>query len=131
MLHAFATFALTGLIWTVQAVHYPLLARVGRDAFPAYHQQHVRRITWVVGPLMLAEAATGALLLAAHPGGRWLVAFVLLIGIWLSTALLQVPCHRRLERGYDAAAIGLLVRTNWIRTLLWTARSGIVAWALT
>ena len=53
----------------------------------------------------------------------------LLAGAWLSTALIQVPCHRRLERGFDAAAHARLVRTNWIRTALWSAR-GIVALVL-
>ena len=41
--------------------------------------------------------------------------------IWLSTMVLQVPCHRRLETGFDAAVARRLVRTNWVRTFAWTA----------
>jgi hypothetical protein len=39
-----------------------LFAHVGAAAFPAYHTQHTRRITWVVAPLMLTELASAALL---------------------------------------------------------------------
>jgi hypothetical protein len=50
------------------------------------------------------------------------VGLVLLAAIWLSTFGLQVPLHRRLELGFDDDAHAALVRTNWIRTLAWTAR---------
>ncbi len=31
-----AVIFMTGFIWTVQLVHYPLFDRVGEEAFPAY-----------------------------------------------------------------------------------------------
>lgn len=127
VLHALSTFALTGLIWTVQVVHYPLFASVGKEAFAAYHARHVQRMTIVVAPLMLAEAATATILLFRDP--TWRVPALLLLGIWLSTAFVQVPCHRRLEAGQDPAVIRRLVGTNWIRTGLWTARAVLVALA--
>jgi len=49
------TLPLVGLIWFVQIVAYPLFARVGADAFPAYHEAHARLITFVVAPLMVLE----------------------------------------------------------------------------
>jgi len=49
--------------------------------------------------------------------------------IWMSTWLWQVPAHRRLEAGFDAAAHLRLTRTNWVRTAAWTARS-VIALAL-
>jgi hypothetical protein len=52
------------------------------------------------------------------------------VAIWLSTALLQVPCHNRLMLAFDRDAIRLLVLTNWIRTLLWTARGVLLAGTL-
>lgn len=135
LVHAAATWALVGLIWTVQLVLYPLFARVDPAAFPAYHEAHVRRITFVVAPLMLLEAATALALLVRPPEGTcpplpW-VACALLVVVWVSTAGLQVPCHRRLEAGFDAAAHRTLVRTNWIRTAAWTLRGGLVLlWCL-
>jgi membrane-bound metal-dependent hydrolase YbcI (DUF457 family) len=49
------TLPLVGLIWTMQVVHYPLFAQVGREAFVAFHESHLRLITGLVGPLMLIE----------------------------------------------------------------------------
>jgi hypothetical protein len=125
-----ATLFMVGLIWFVQAVHYPLLARVGRDGFAYYEAAHVRLTTWVVGPPMLVEACT-AIAVAWQPPARvwpalsWAGLFLLLM-IWGSTVLLQVPRHDALARKFDAHHHHLLVRTNWIRTIAWTIRGGLV-----
>lgn len=128
--HFVATVFMTGLVWMVQAVHYPLFREVGADAFPRYQAQHMRRITWVVAPAMLVELASAVWLWREPPPGAsasWLLANLALLGaIWASTALLQVPAHERLRRGFDAAAHRRLVETNWIRTALWSARTGLL-----
>ena len=36
---------------------------------------------------------------------------------------LQVPSHEKLLRAFDRAAHQFLVRSNWLRTLLWSARA--------
>ncbi len=134
LLHAFCTLAMVGLIWFVQVIHYPLFAGVGADRFVAYEAWHVRRTTLVVGPLMLGEAAS-ALALTLFLGEDRLPAAMVWSGLgllalcWLSTAFLQIPLHRRLERGWDAQAGRKLVMTNWVRTIAWTAR-GVLALAL-
>ena len=135
VVHAAATWALVGLIWTVQLAHYPLFAKVGRDAWPAYHQAHMRTITFVVAPLMLTELLTAGWLALRPPPDTCppmpIVGIALLAVIWLSTAFVQVPYHRKLERGLDEPVVRALVRSNWIRTVAWTARGGLVlAWVL-
>lgn len=125
LVHAGATVAMAGLVWFVQLVHYPLFAHVGRDGFARYEAQHTRRTTWLVAPLMLAEAATALVLLAVDPSVLTAVGAVLLGVVWLSTALVQVPLHRRLERGFDADAHRRLVRSNAVRTAAWTGRAAI------
>jgi len=125
LIHAASTLAMAGLIWFVQIVHYPLMGAVGSREFVAYEQAHTRRTTWVVGPLMLAEAVTAGMLALARPGTLTLAGAALLAVIWLSTAALQVPLHRRLSSGRSDAAIASLVRGNWIRTAAWTARAAI------
>lgn len=125
--HAAATWALVGLIWTVQLVHYPLFAEVSADTFRRYHAQHVRRITLIVAPLMAAEAITAALLFLR--GGRevwFLVSLGLLAFNWLSTWRVQVPLHDRLAAGFDAAVHRRLVSTNWWRTAAWNLRGACV-----
>lgn len=126
------TLAMTGIIWFVQIVHYPLFASVGRDGFAAYEAQHADRTGWVVGPLMCAELAGALLLLSSRmrPAGIsmreavWGVALVAMI--WLSTFLVQVPLHQQLHAGYDAAAVQRLVTTNWVRTAAWSTRALLV-----
>jgi hypothetical protein len=125
--HTAATLFMTGVIWFVQVVHYPLFAEVPAGAFARYEQRHTRLTSWVVGPAMLVEAASAGTLLLVLPGARALTAAgaVLLAVIWMSTFLAQVPCHRRLERGFDAAVHRRLVASNWVRTVAWSLRATI------
>lgn len=58
--HAASTLAMTGVIWFVQVVHYPLFAAVGRKGFAAFEASHRRLTTWVVAPLMLVELVCAA-----------------------------------------------------------------------
>ncbi len=131
LLHTVSTLMMTGLIWMVQLVHYPLFTHVGAATFHSYADQHTRRITWLVAPLMLGEAlAATALVVLLEPGvARTLaiVGVVLLLVIWASTGLVQVPCHARLSRGFDAATVRRLVGTNWIRTAAWSLRGALAA----
>ena len=64
LVHAAATLFMTGLIWFVQVVHYPLLANVGADGFAAYAQRHSSLTTWVAGPAMLIELGAAMALVA-------------------------------------------------------------------
>jgi hypothetical protein len=129
LVHAAATLFMTGVIWFVQIVHYPLFDRVGRDGFAEYEAEHARRTTWVVAPVMLVEAAAAVLLVATRPAdlpASWVwTGLALLAGIWLSTAVLQVPRHAALSAGFDAAALRMLVGSNWIRTAAWSVRGGL------
>lgn len=126
VLHFASTWALVGLCWLVQNVQYPLMAEVGRGAFPGYEAGHVARIGPVVAPLMLVELATGGLLWlgGTEPFRRpiFTAAMILLALVWLSTFLVQVPLHDTLRTGFDAQAHADLVRTNWVRTLAWSVR---------
>lgn len=132
-IHAAATLYMTGLIWFVQLVHYPLMGNVGRADYTDYQRQHERRTTRAVAPAMLIELITAAWLVVAVPDGTapWLtqLGLALVILIWLSTALLQVPCHKKLGRGFDPATHRKLVATNWLRTALWSVR-GVIALVL-
>lgn len=133
LLHGAATLAMVGLIWFVQIVHYPLFAQVGREQFAQYEWLHQARTAQVVGPLMLTEALTATLLLLSDltPAARNLawIGMALLVVIWLSTVLLQVPLHRRLAAGYDSRSAARLVSSNWLRTIAWTLR-GFIAMSL-
>lgn len=128
------TLPLVGLIWLVQIVAYPLFARVGAGDFPAYHAAHSRLITFVVAPLMLGELA-GALAGAffedpALPRAWAWFGAALAVAVWLLTMFVSVPKHNVLAHGFEGRAHGLLVATNWLRTLAWTLRGAILLWAV-
>ena len=129
---AAATWFMAGLHWFVQVVHYPLFSRVGGEGFALYSEAHSRLTTYVVGPPMLVEAATGLLLVFRRPAEipLWaaLVGLALVGLIWASTALLQVPRHTALGSGFDRAALSGLVLTNWVRTAAWSVRGALVLW---
>ncbi len=131
IVHLAATWFMTGVIWAVQLVHYPLFAFADRARFGVMAAAHGERITWIVGPAMLVELATALWLLARPPGGvsrPLLVAgLALLAVIWASTALLQGPDNGRLAAGFDPAIHARLVTTNWIRTVAWTLRALLVS----
>ena len=125
--HLASTLFMTGVIWFVQIVHYPLFASIPSEAYPAYERLHQRLTTWVVAPAMVTELLSGA----------WIATFVVdyrnsplfglagaaLIIVWLSTVLLQVPCHQLLAEKFSPIVHRKLVRSNWIRTLGWSIRS--------
>jgi hypothetical protein len=132
LLHFGFTCALVGLIWTIQLVQYPLFDRVGHEVFVGWHRAYTAAITRVVAPLMIAEGASAAWLLgvAGRREPLFLASLAPLALVWSSTALLQVPLHTRLARGFDPAAHRQLVRSNWLRTLAWTLRALLLLPAL-
>lgn len=134
VLNVASTWYMVGLIWMVQVVHYKMFDRVGEEAFTRYAVDHARLITPIVGLPMLVEIATAAGLLAMTPPGMsrplLAVAFGLLLVNWISTAALQVPCHEKLSSGFDVAVYERLVTSNWIRTIAWTARGGLLGYLL-
>ena len=133
-----ATCFMTGVIWIVQVVHYPLFAKVGAEGYGEYQEAHMKRITWVVLPAMGIELISGLALFFpqmqdslhwVNLGGAltlntrllWFNLLGLLL-IWASTGLLQVPQHTKLLNGFEKPAYHKLVRWNWIRTILWSMR---------
>lgn len=134
MLQAIASGAMCGIIWFVQVVHYPLFAHpTGDDR--AYALENQARTGQVVIPFMLVEGLAAAALAWSPPPGvpRWLtlVGLALVAALWISTAAVQMPLHHRLARdGHAADVVRRLVQSNWLRTLLWSARAGLAAWML-
>jgi peroxiredoxin Q/BCP len=121
-----ASLYMVGVIWFSQIVHYSLFANVGNQEFPSYEKRHRAMIKWVVAPPMLLEGATAVLQIWFRPTGvpNWClwIGLTLLVVIWLSTWLIQVPCHKTLSQGYNPIVHQRLVLTNWLRTTMWSLR---------
>ncbi len=117
-----ADIAMFTLIWLVQLVIYPAFHRIERDTFIEWHQRYTRNISFVVVPLMLAQAGTAALRMRSDTALTDQLRLACLIAAWAVTFALSVPCHKKLhERGRDETVINRLVETNWLRTAAWTA----------
>lgn len=115
-------WAIFGLIWTIQLVHYPSFRYV--PDFTDFHAHHTSSITLVVGPLMVAELA--AVSWAVYQSGFswvWVIPFVTVVAIWALTFFWAVPLHESLATNRDDATIEALIAANWPRTLLWTLKA--------
>ncbi len=115
------------LIWLVQIIIYPGLARIPSDDFVKYHAWYVARITMVVLPLMICEIIIAIAWFFLQDNLFYpIVAGGLIILVWCSTFTFQVPIHKCLKAGKDKSKIRRLVATNWIRTVAWSIKAVIV-----
>lgn len=134
ILQIVSTFYLTGLIWTIQFVQYPFFAHFQNSDFNKYHGEYTFWITPVVAPMMIVELFTAILILLFPPSeinyNLLVFGLVLVVIIWLSTFFLQVPMHEKLSAGFDENAWRSLVNTNWIRTIAWSLRGGLMVYVL-
>ena len=114
LLQIFSCFFLTGLIWTIQLVHYPTFFWVAKEGFANFADFHSFRISLIVVPIMILELVTAALLLFSTNELSYNKTYLVLnlvgvLAIWASTFLLSVPCHNILIKGYEESAIVQLV----------------------
>lgn len=114
-LELLVSFGLVVLIWIIQILHYPSFRFIDKKIFSGFEKFHTKRISYIVIPLMLTELFLSIIDLRPF-------VIVVLILIWSSTFLIQVPCHEKLKIGFDEKVISRLIFTNWIRTILWTIK---------
>ena len=93
---------MTGVIWSIQLVHYALFGQVGAAGWRDYHAAHTRRMTWVVLPAMVVELGTAGLLALAPPLGvprpLLLLGLALAALTWAVTFFVSVPLHAKLSK---------------------------------
>lgn len=125
--HLVSSLTMVGIIWTVQIVHYPLMALVGPERFAHYEAAHAPRMAAVVMLPWTVQGVTTAWMLVAAPAGvptaLILAAAVAALVPVVVTVLASVPAHTRLADGFDADVHARLVATNWIRTVAWSTHA--------
>ena len=122
-LNVISAFLLTGVIWTIQIVHYPSFHYIDKISFTNFHHFHERRISIIVMPLMLIELTTSTALYINNMSSIvFALNLLIVVLIWCSTFFVQVPIHSILSEKKDKKLIEKLVNTNWIRTFLWSMR---------
>jgi hypothetical protein len=121
------SWGLFSLIWLVQIIIYPGLARIPFNEFVNYHAWYITRITMVVLPFMMFEIIIAIAWFFLQDNLFYpVVTGGLVILVWWSTFTLQVPIHKSLQAGKDKSKIRRLVATNWIRTVAWSLKAVIV-----
>ena len=124
VIHLIATSIMVGVIWVIQLVHYPSFHFIELKQYTTFQRFHMSRISYVVIPAMLTELFTLIFLIIFMDKIDTLVTVsgLLLIIIWLMTAVFFSGVHQKLTLGYDKSVVNSLVKLNWGRTLLWTLR---------
>ena len=124
----------TGNNWSLQLVHYPLYAMVGEATFGAYMARQNRLETVPAIIPGAAQFVMGFVLLAVRPAGVPLGAAVagaaLNVVVIAATVIWAARLNVRLERGFDPAALTVLLRANLVRALCYTAQAGLILWLL-
>ncbi|MFM8955663.1 MAG: hypothetical protein ACKOH9_07745 [Actinomycetota bacterium] len=126
-----ATAVMTGVIWFVQWVHYPMLATVPVDRAVETAVVHQRRTGQVLALPMAVEGVTTLWLLVNRPEAvslilPWLGAVLLAVALG-STVFLSVPLHSKMVTSPTSDVGRRLVVTNWPRTVAWSARAVVCA----
>ena len=129
IIHLIATSVMVGVIWIIQLVHYPSFHFIELNQYTTFQRFHMSRISYVVIPAMLTELFTLILIIISMDQVDHIIlaSALLLIVIWLMTAVFFSGVHQKLTLGYDQVVVEKLVKINWGRTLLWTLRLILVS----
>jgi hypothetical protein len=99
----------------------------GFVTFERFHQQRVVAVLSVFAVVEVVSAGALALVDTGTPTWLWLTGGVVLVALWVSTGAYYAPLHGRLATGFDGRLHRRLVRSNWLRTALWSARGVLAA----
>jgi hypothetical protein len=108
------------LIWIVQTIIYPGMHGWDSDRFALLHREYVRRISFIIVPLIVAQAALALHQVILAPNLITAAQVILIGAVWGMTFFISVPLHKRLSAGYDVQAVTRLTATNWLRTIGWS-----------
>ncbi len=122
IIQSLVTFMMTGVIWQVQLVTYPLFHAVKGAPFLPYHDDYTPRITKVVLPLMGSELLLALYTVYYAPTVDSVILFAPVALNWILTFFIFVPLHSHLS-AHEEEKKKRLVKMNWIRTFLWSFRS--------
>jgi hypothetical protein len=113
----------TGSMWTMQLMHYPLYAKIGRSEFVNYIEGNNKRaiIPTIVPGVVIVLISLAVAFTTDHARPAAIVGAVASIGVAASSGRWQGRIHLALARdGYSAERVQQLVKTNWVRTILYT-----------
>ncbi|MGC1515926.1 MAG: hypothetical protein WA810_10155 [Maribacter sp.] len=109
------------LIWMVQLIAYPSFSYFKVENLYLWHETYMKRIAFIVIPLMFGQLITGGFQLFDHQDFYTVSSILLIALVWLSTFSQFVPLHTNIsEKRNVEESIQQLRSKNWLRTILWT-----------
>lgn len=128
LIQVITTWLMLGIFWFIQLIHYPLFSRI-KENFVQYERGNLKRTAAFIPPIMVIDIVTNVMALIFADKSLYIAlisaALVLNILTWLTTFLFQMQIHQKLSVQYSKQVVSRLVGTNWIRTILWTGKSGV------
>jgi hypothetical protein len=122
-----STLFLTGLAWSLQLVQLPILVSGDNPELTIRLMKHRGLNSRLMVLPMAVEFVTAAWLAwTVRTAALW-IALLLWCVIGYATVWYSL-LHRKPRKGFQKPALDRLKRWNWVRTLCWTARSGILLW---
>ena len=111
-----------GISLITQFITYPLFKSIDLNLFSNFHKAYTRKMLFIVGPVMIIEFLSLAILLFVNFNFNFLIQFILICLIWVLTFFVIVPIHNKLENQYDKLLNINLINTNGYRTLIWSIK---------
>lgn len=127
-IHIVSTSLMVGVIWIMQLVHYPSFNFINVEEYKSFQEFHMKRISLIVIPFMIIELTSGVLIFWIYQTDNifFNISLFCLFFIWFLTAILFSKMHQKLTWGYQISIVTKLVNLNWLRTISWTLRLGLV-----
>lgn len=135
LIHFTSAVYMTGVIWFLQAVHYPLFQLVAPVEFYEYHRRHTGFTGWVTVPGGVAELVSGIFLVLLAPSILFYPVFafavLLLVLDWgVGGVMSETVCRRLRREGNGRRTISSLLLLNWFRTIARTLRCALLGWMI-
>ena len=115
-------FGMAVTLWLVQLVIYPSFLTCDLTKLVAWHKAYTKRVAWIIIPLMFTQLPLVGRISWLEPTKANLAALACVLACWVLTFAVSVPLHRKIDAGDTSGeTVQRLIRTNWPRTILWTA----------
>ena len=77
-IHLVLASIMVGVIWVIQLVHYPSFRFTDREKYVSFQIFHMRKISFIVMPVMVLEFLSGLLLVLYHSNYESLLRILLI-----------------------------------------------------
>ena len=124
-IQAISSLAMITVILLVQVLIYPQFKQVGPNEIGNYVKFHIRKISWVVIPVMLTELFSLIILWSYREiWSFWLLSSTVILALILGLTFIKIaPLHNQIAVSSDVRLISKLLSLNFARTVLWILKS--------